>query len=81
MDNMVIGQVCEDMVWERNARYGIDSRARAENRQVCNQLGDALAVGGCAHNHLAFLCMCTMQHGLRSTVQPCSAQCGVEHPA
>ena len=29
-------QVCEDMVWERDARYGIDSRARAGNRQVRN---------------------------------------------
>jgi hypothetical protein len=27
-------QVCDDMVWERDARYGIDSRARAQNRQV-----------------------------------------------
>ena len=35
-DIMKIGQVCEDMVWERDARYGIDSQARAENRQVCN---------------------------------------------
>jgi hypothetical protein len=29
-----IEQVCDDMVWERDARYGIDSKARAQDRQV-----------------------------------------------
>ena len=32
--NTTYWQVCDDLVWERDARYGIDSRARAQNRQV-----------------------------------------------
>jgi hypothetical protein len=27
-------QVCDEMVWERDARYGVDSQARAQNRQA-----------------------------------------------
>lgn len=74
------GQVCDELVWERDARYGIDCLQRAKSRQVltadeCSfQQQASMQPGGCRPGEPATLCL----SDAACSGTPCLADRGIQ---